>query len=151
MFQFVISDIDLSNYLILFISFQTELQWWYTIWWTHLLRCRIMELPFQLHRWSQVIQIDFLSHELFVRLAWLKVYSGNVLYFQVLLGLCSFFTIALGGLLIGVIYGLITALVTKTTTEGKHYKLMTRAYRNFITFRIQGITKSCYYFSLIFW
>ena len=87
---------------------------------------------------TQVISSDtdrfFVS--CFVRLAWLKVYSGNVLYFQVLLGLCSFFTIALGGLLIGVIYGLITALVTKTTTEGKHYKLMTRAYRNFITSKV---------------
>ena len=48
-----------------------------------------------------------------------KINTQKYTNLQVILGLCSFFTIALGGLLIGVIYGLLTALVTKTTTEGK--------------------------------
>ena len=40
--------------------------------------------------------------------------------FQILLGLVSFFTIAFGGLIIGIVYGLLTALVTRTTTDGTY-------------------------------
>ena len=36
---------------------------------------------------------------------------------QILLGLMSFFTIALGGLVIGIVMGVITSLITRTTTE----------------------------------
>ena len=38
--------------------------------------------------------------------------------FQIFLGLLSFLTIAFGGLIIGIVYGLLTALVTRTTTDG---------------------------------
>ncbi len=36
---------------------------------------------------------------------------------QILLGIVSFFTVAGGGLVIGMIMGIITALITKTTSE----------------------------------
>ena len=44
---------------------------------------------------------------------------------QIMLGLVSFFTVALGGFSIGVLGGLITALITRTTTEvrGKTIKI----------------------------
>ena len=45
---------------------------------------------------------------------------------QIMLGLVSFFTVALGGLSIGCIGGLITALITKTTKDvrGEKYSNM---------------------------
>lgn len=43
--------------------------------------------------------------------------NGNVSGDQYLLGIASFFTVSLGGLVIGVLYGLITALITRTTRE----------------------------------
>lgn len=44
--------------------------------------------------------------------------SGDVIGVdQIMLGLVSFFTVALGGFSIGCIGGLLTALITRTTTE----------------------------------
>ena len=36
---------------------------------------------------------------------------------NIVLGLVSFLTISLGGLAVGIIHGLITALITKTTSQ----------------------------------
>lgn len=36
---------------------------------------------------------------------------------EIILALTSFFTIAIGGLLVGIIMGLVTALITRTTSE----------------------------------
>ncbi len=36
---------------------------------------------------------------------------------EIALGVASFFTVALGGLSIGIIIGFLTALITKTTSE----------------------------------
>ena len=36
---------------------------------------------------------------------------------DITLGVVSFFTVALGGLLIGIVMGVLTALITKTTTH----------------------------------
>ena len=45
-------------------------------------------------------------------------HSGNVIdATQIGLGLASFFTIALGGLSIGIFMGFLTALITKCTSE----------------------------------
>ena len=43
--------------------------------------------------------------------------KGNVSGEQYLLGIATFFTVSLGGLVIGIFYGLITALITRTTRE----------------------------------
>lgn len=43
--------------------------------------------------------------------------NGNVSGEQYLLGVASFFTVSLGGLVIGIFFGLITALITRTTRE----------------------------------
>ena len=58
---------------------------------------------------------------------WLKCHK----LFQILLGLLSFLTIAFGGLIIGIVYGLLTALVTRTTTDGT-YSLETSSCKNII-------------------
>ena len=51
--------------------------------------------------------------------------NGHVSGEQYALGFASFFTVSLGGLSIGIICGLITALITRTTTEvrGLYYLL----------------------------
>jgi len=43
--------------------------------------------------------------------------EGNVSGGQYALGIVSFFTISLGGLGIGILCGLLTALITRTTSE----------------------------------
>lgn len=43
--------------------------------------------------------------------------EGNVSGEQYALGIVSFFTISLGGLGIGIVCGLLTALITRTTSE----------------------------------
>jgi len=43
--------------------------------------------------------------------------SDHVTGEQYALGLAAFFTVSLGGLFIGIICGLITALITRTTSE----------------------------------
>ena len=40
---------------------------------------------------------------------------------DIVLGVTSFFTIAVGGLLVGMIHGLITAVITKYTNEVKEH------------------------------
>jgi NhaP-type Na+/H+ or K+/H+ antiporter len=57
-------------------------------------------------------------------------YNGNAITgVHIALGLASFFTVALGGLLIGVIMGVLTALITKTTTEvrGRFFNVVSNA------------------------
>ena len=43
--------------------------------------------------------------------------GGELNATQILLGLASFLTVALGGLAIGVVMGVLTALITRTTSE----------------------------------
>ena len=43
--------------------------------------------------------------------------EGNVSGEQYALGIASFFTISLGGLGLGILCGLVTALITRTTSE----------------------------------
>ena len=43
--------------------------------------------------------------------------EGNVSEEQYVLGIASFFTISLGGLGLGILCGLVTALITRTTLE----------------------------------
>ena len=43
--------------------------------------------------------------------------GGDVTSSQIILGICTFFSIAFGGLLIGVIFGFISAIVTKFTEQ----------------------------------
>lgn len=43
--------------------------------------------------------------------------DGNVSGEQYALGFATFFTVSLGGLTIGIICGLLTALITRTTSE----------------------------------
>ena len=44
----------------------------------------------------------------------------EIVAMDIVLGVTSFFTIAIGGLTVGCLFGLITALITKFTKVSKH-------------------------------
>ena len=64
-----------------------------------------------------LIVSDAVTVVLYTMMVAFATMNGHVSGEQYALGFASFFTVSLGGLSIGIICGLITALITRTTTE----------------------------------
>ena len=64
-----------------------------------------------------LIVSDAVTVVLYTMMVAFAAMDGNISGEQYALGFASFFTVSLGGLSIGIICGLITALITRTTTE----------------------------------